>query len=570
MKNNKRKWIIMCVTAAFAISTLSGCGNSSNGTDNSGNNNTGKETASNNGPVEIEWYGGPTIPQWMNDYLAEEINVTVESIASDPEKTQAMIAAGGLPDIGHFFDKSRNITMAIQSGGIMDLSPYMDQLPNVTANAPEMIKYMKDQKSNGTGGFYGVNLGVGLYSAIAIDTGCYSATVRWDIYKKAGCPEVTDIPSFLEALKKMQEVYPETEDGIKTYGLSAFGEWDDLACSSANKFSAISGILETNIGYNQYDIVNDKLEKMIDRDSHYIQSLKYLFTANQMGILDPDSMTMKFQDSQAKLANGSTLSAMWGSYPENTPEKYNADPPQGWMPLVWDGIYPVVMGERVTGGKPLSVSSTTENLDACLRFINILYDYDANLVLQNGPQGFLWDIQDGKLVLTDLAKEVRETGEKAVLDSGEVYDNQYVSSDPAIFGPTLHPKYNQPIVSSDWQENIDFRLSNNKLYEDWSNFYGAKTPADWLKERDLLIYQPEACTLLPPISEDLVIIQDSVKEVVKEKSWKMIFAKDEEEFYQLFEEMRADCIGLGLPELEKWGEENWALAEGRVEEYFKK
>lgn len=570
MKDNKKKWFTMCVTTALIISTLSGCGNPGNDVGNNGNTNTSGESVSTSTPVEIEWYGGPSIPQWMNDFLMDEINVTVNSIASDPEKTQAMIAAGDLPDIGFYYDQQRSITMAIQSGGIMDLEPYLDQLPNVTANAPEMIKYMEAKKSNNTGGLYGINLGTGLYAANEIDTGCYSATVRWDIYKKAGCPEVTDIPSFLEALKKMQEVYPETEDGIKTYGISAFSEWDGLDCAAANKFSAISGVLETNIGYNQYDIVNGKLEKMIDPDSHYIQSLKYLFTANQMGILDPDSMTMKYQDSQAKLANGSTLSAMWGSYPENTPDKYNAEPPVGWMPLVWEGIYPVVVGENLTGADPLSVSSSTENLDACLKFINLLYDYDASLTLINGPQGFLWDIKDNQLVLTDYQKEIRETGEKAVLENGEVYENHYAITNTALFGPTEHPDYNQPLSSSYWQESIDFTLEDNKLYEDWSEFYGAKTPSDWLRERDLMIERPAASNLLEPIPNDLAIIQDSVKEVVKEKSWKMIFAKDEAEFNKLFEEMLADCNGLGLAELEKWGEENWAQAEEQVQEYYGK
>ena len=41
-----------------------------------------------------------------------------------------------------------------------------------------------------------------------MDVGCYAANIRWDIYEKAGKPEVTDMYSYLDALKKMQEVYP--------------------------------------------------------------------------------------------------------------------------------------------------------------------------------------------------------------------------------------------------------------------------------------------------------------------------------------------------------------------------
>lgn len=402
-----------------------------------------------------------------------------------------------------------------------------------------------------------------------INTGCYAANVRWDIYKKAGSPEVTDLKSYLECLKKMQEVYPETEDGIRVYGMSIFAEWDGIDCISTNKFLTISGMLETNIGYNQFDIVNGKLEPMIEEGSHYIEALKLLYEANQMGILDPDSMSMKFQDSQAKLENGSTLSAGWGQYPEgyNTPERIQAEEPAGYMPLMWEGQYPVVVGEQKLGRDPLSVSSTTKHLDACLKLINFLYDYDANLVLQNGPQGLLWDIEDGKLVKTDYAMECARKGEKFVLENGEVYENPYANF-PAIMPGTIHPKYNQTLGSGGWEESIALSLEGNKLMEDWAEFYGAATPSEWLRNHNQLLTRPAAYELLEPIPDDLAVKEDSVKEVIKEKSWQMIYAKDEAEFDELYNEMREEADGLGLQDLVKWGEENWAQAQSKVDKYF--
>lgn len=568
MKIKVKKLMAFLIAVSLSVTAMAGCSSQTNNTSSAG---TGTKTGNDKSePVSIQWYGADTFPQWMNDFLAKEIGVTVEGITSDPEKTQAMIAAGNLPDLGYYWDPQRDITQAIKSGGIIDLTPHLDKLPNITANAPEMIEFMKANKSDGTGKLYGVTTGTGLYGGNEIDTGCYSATVRWDIYKKAGSPKVTDTQSYLECLKKMQEVYPETEDGIKTYGMSLFGEWDGLDCISTNKIIAIQGVLENNIGYNQYDIVNKKLEPMIEKGSHYIEALKTFYTCNQMGILDPDSMTMKFQDSQAKLINGSTLSAMWGAYPAeyNTSERTRAEEPSGYMPLVWEGQYPVVVGEQKLGRDPLSVSSTTKNLDACLKFINFLYDYDNSLTLINGPQGFLWDIKDDKLVLTEKYRELKLSGEKPVLESGEIYENTYANN-PAILGATIHPKYNQTLTSAAWTESLDLSLDGNKLMEDWGKFYGAKTPSEWLNKNNQIVVRPRESTLLQPIPSDLVIIQDAVKEIVKEKSWKMIYAKNEAEFDKIYEEMRKECDGLGLQDLVKWGQENWTQAEAQVENIIK-
>lgn len=573
MKKRSKKLLALLMAGTMAAGTLVGCGGTDTAEDKgkTAEKTESGETASDE-VVTVQWYGMDEMPQWFNDYLAENIGVMIEGIPADPEKTQAMIAAGNLPDIGFYHDPQRDITNVIKSGGIMDLTPYLDQLPNVTANAPEMIEYMKESHSDGTGKLYGLRTMVGPYGLDGTTTGCYAANVRWDIYKKAGCPEVTDTQSFLECLKKMQEVYPETEDGIKTYGLSMFGEWDGTECTSVNKFLTIEGILECgiNIGYNVYDIVNEELTPMLEKDSPYINALKTLYTANQMGILDPDSMTMKFQDSQTKLENGSTLSAEWGQYPSGWQNEYTEDgQPIGWMPLVWEGQHPVLVGNQLFGRDPFSISSSTDKLDACLKLINFLYDYEASLTLNNGPQGFLWDIVDGKMVATDTYKENYGTGEDLLMENGEKYENPYANQ-PAISPATVIPKYNQTITMGGWEDVIELSLKDNALMEDWAEFYGADTPVDWLKQHDGIVYRPEAYTLLEPVPTELTLVQDSVKEVVKEKSWKMIYAKDEAEFDAIYDEMYKECEGLGIQRLVDWGKENWAQAEARVEKYYGK
>ena len=48
--------------------------------------------------------------------------------------------------------------------------------------------------------------------------------VRWDLYKEIGCPEINSDEDYIKALKAMKEIYPETEDGLPVYAMSAYND----------------------------------------------------------------------------------------------------------------------------------------------------------------------------------------------------------------------------------------------------------------------------------------------------------------------------------------------------------
>ncbi len=54
------------------------------------------------------------------------------------------------------------------------------------------------------------------------------------------------------------------------------------------------------------------------------------------------------------------------------------------------------------------------------------------------------------------------------------------------------------------------------------------------------------------MSQDLEQIKASVGSVVQEYSWRMVFAKDEDEFNELWDEMIDKAYGLGYQEFLDW------------------
>ena len=62
--------------------------------------------------------------------------------------------------------------------------------------------------------------------------------VRWDLYKEIGSPEIKNDDDYVEALKKMKEIYPETEDGLPVYALSAYNDSLSLIHISTTMYRA--------------------------------------------------------------------------------------------------------------------------------------------------------------------------------------------------------------------------------------------------------------------------------------------------------------------------------------------
>ena len=575
MKKMIKRLLSAAMAASLAATVFAGC--QSNETTSSGTVSGGSsESGDSSKIVTIQYYGGGGNPQkyyeWQQEYFEEKIGVRVEALVKDKEQLQPMVAAGNLPDMGHYTNDG-DPTQLIKGGHVADLTEYESLMPNYVQEWPASVQYVKDFKSDGTGKLYEVLLQVGSYDNYPMDVGCYAANIRWDIYEKAGRPEVTDMYSYLDALKKMQEIYPKTEEGLPTYGMSLFPEWDSTEMSCYKKYTTVTGTLESNIGYNVYSILEDKVYPMIEKDSPYYDALKWLNTANRMGLIDPDSTTQTYTVANAKVAeSGQALSSMWGSYCSgyNTTENVAAEDPRGYMPLIWEGQHPCVQDDTVIGNvnDPLFISSTVskEKQEACAKFINLMFDEDICMAMYSGPQGELWDIVDGKYQLvTENVDKIRETNEYT-FSSGETCSNWWMQW--GLRDATFHSKYDVPLAYARTEEYTKSTLENNKIAEMWSEVYGKERPIEVWRENDALCFNPEWKNFIEVMPDNLTEIQNNVKGVITTLSWQAVMeAKSDEEFDALFDRMVSQCNDLGIQEIVTWGQEQITKAQESIGKY---
>ena len=116
-----------------------------------------------------------------------------------------------------------------------------------------------------------------------------SACLRWDLYKEIGYPEIHTLEDLLPILKQMQELEETSESGQKYMAFSLFSDWDSDIMHNAGALSALYGYDPQ--GFALFNIVTGETQSMIADDSFYVRGLKFLFDANQLGLVDPESTT---------------------------------------------------------------------------------------------------------------------------------------------------------------------------------------------------------------------------------------------------------------------------------------
>ena len=189
------------------------------------------------------------------------------------------------------------------------------------------------------------------------------------------------------------------------------------------------------------------------------------------------------------------------------------------------------------------------------------------MVMYGGPQGELWDIKDGKYVLTEGAYTYLETGSYTLKSTGETmkdwWGNWGIASSSA---PSKYP--DAPFRITDNLAYVEKKIENNKILDMYEKFYGKRRPIQVLEEYDTIYYIPEWTRLIETIPTELEDIQNNVKGVVTQYSWQIVMnAKNDAEVEKMFDQMVAECEELGVQKVVDWGEEQINKAKEAIKKY---
>jgi putative aldouronate transport system substrate-binding protein len=508
----------------------------------------------------------PVVVKYLKDNLGVEFDLRDAGGIATNEVFQTMVASGQMCDIYTTCGGVIEADIAAKADLLLDLNTKKDQLPNLftTPIFSNMVKYLSDTNAGK------LNY---LFSYVGKTNLADSAPkVRWDLYEKLGTPDVNTVEDLIPLFKKMKELEPTRADGSKTYGMGFFPSWDGAyGMSFVHYMECFYGRGYAPNFFVEQD--GDKLSSRISDGSIAYRMLKFYYEMNQAGLLDPDSFTQTWEAYDAKMTNGNYFFAMWPWHGGNNITKTDdLTQRQGYeLLLIKDATYPINPDNPV-GNTSRIMALGAKAPDAALRFLDFVYSSKGTDYIDNSEKGLFWDVgSDGTRAINDAGKAY----EKTVLANPDYNNKIFGLTDLLIFEPIngyeTNAEYNDYYNHNYWPGYIKYTHEKeaDPLYDQWVAKYGAIDLADFVAKSGKSVKINSAVSFMPAPSDDMQQIMTQVGDVWKTNSYKMIAAKNQAEFDNLWKETKTKCDQLGLQKILDWTYGEWDKAVKLIDQYSK-
>lgn len=485
----------------------------------------------------------------VNDRFGIDLNIIAPQVAGDAIY-QTRASSGNLGDI--VLLDAVDFADCVKSGLIKDISGEIGDCSNIMVYKTQIETYNQGLEGN-NGEIYGIptemlNTSPTSYSEDVIYS---SPLLRWDLYKELGCPDMANLDDLLDVLEQMMQAHPTNDAGDACYPLSLWADWD-----GGDGMIGIANVVQLTTWYGE-KLRGSMILKpdgtftpLTDKSASYYKILKFLNTAYNRGLVDPDSGTQDWNTACAKMSAGQVY-LMWYSWQVGfwNSEDRLADGTAFIFCPVADQNYYCDADAYFGSGRVFGVGSKVDDAkyQKILEFLDWYASPEGCQFQHAGIEGFNYDVVDGKYVsknsnaLMDNLPVPEEYG-GAGYNDGMNAINQWIVKSNEI-NPNTGETYAKEYWSS-WKE-----ATNTQMKKEWEEKFGAKEPAEWMKKNNKLVISPNVTVSLPSDSADIAVIRNQCNELVCDYSWKMIFAADDAEFDAMWDEMTATLEGNGFKDL---------------------
>lgn len=506
---------------------------------------------------------------WFGKIVRDKFNIRMNLIASNVEggeaKFSTLLASGNLGDIVIFGNNDSKYLDSISGGFLLDMTKngLLEKYGSeIVANYPKVLEKARINSGGGTA-VYGLG-----YNAANMPSGpsegedmTWGPDLRWDLYAKLGYPKINTMEDYLPVLKQMQQLEPRSESGWPTYGFSLWSDWDSDKMCLAKQYCNVYGYDETDgfnpIGYALVSAETGKSQSVLDPDSYYIKCLRLYFDANQMGLMDPDSISQKYEDVTNKIKDGQVLFSWfpWMDNIYNTQERQAQGKGFRLVPFTEEKMYSV--GYNPYGGDRLiSIGASAAYPERIMQLINWMYSPEGFQTIKAGPRGLTWDIDsNGKPYLTEYGIKALPNNPEpvpAAYGGGTFKDGQNQMNIDLVQMTSINPETGESYDFHLW--NSYLKSSPSKLVMDWRAKTGVLTAREYFEKNGLITIADPVFTGKAPekMTRALEQKKGQVSSVIRNYSWRMVFAKDQTEFDLLYNEMSVKARSLGYNEVYNW------------------
>lgn len=493
----------------------------------------------------------------VKDKFNMELNVIAKNVTGGGETVfQTRSATGNLGDLIVFSTANGRLNDLVNSGLILDCTDLikekdvMKKYGNAVAKTNELVD------ADGIYAFpNSISSGSATEASEELDP-TFGPYIRWDYYKKLGYPLMENLDDFLDVLEDMQNLARKEETCDDIYAISCFRAWDLNMMNNAKQFVCMYGYDELGFVLSKAD--GSDYQNIIDKDSLYIEALRFLNEANQRGLVDPDSILQSYDTWLDKYRKGKVLYSPWawvGQSMFNT-EENKADGKGFQMAAVKDmqivsfGCWPEGDSAQV-----IAIGSNTKDPQRLADFIDWLYspegmELNGQANGAAGPEGLTWEIgKDKKPILTEFGRKALPNNQVEVPEEyGGGYWNNGVSAlnfrtiNLKEIDPNTRVGYNYLCWESTKEKN------KTALDLDWKEQMEADTAMEYLEKNNMILIAPGANYSTPAEDSNITTVRERCKSIVIEASWKMIFASSND-FNKLLKELQDTAKALGYDDV---------------------
>ena len=548
MKKNKFKGIVAGITVLSAALCAVSCSKKGSSSIKP------KETITLDVYSQLANYSGLQTG-WFADLMLEKFNVKLNIIPETGGAYQTRMESGNLGDIVVWGNDGDQYQKAVNAGLLLDWEEddllakhgsYINENMKLALQKNKMIA-SPDKKIHGFG--HAVST-----SASDVQQFFYTWDLRFDLYEQIGKPAIKNLDDMVDVLAKMKEICPKDDNGNTTYGISMFNDWDgDMVMFVKALATAYYGYDEFYVGL--YDPATGTFHGAVEENGPYLECLKFYNKLFQKGLLDPDSLTQKYNGMSEDYQHGTAFFNIFNWMASQT---YNSETHtsagKAMYPVCPEEASPIVYGQNVYGAERIwSIGSKTAYPELCMEIINYFCTPEGFLTTQYGPQGVTWEIKNGKTYLTEFGKKAMSDQNNTEMPSpykGTFHDGAFQinnitwcldASNPLTEGET----YNRFFWAS---EQVP---ASNPVEANWREWAGASNADEYLLKHKHQI-APGTLYTATPIPTDLELKKSQVCDAIKNGSWNAIYAKDDAEYEKIVSKMLSDVKAYGWDELNEF------------------
>jgi multiple sugar transport system substrate-binding protein/putative aldouronate transport system substrate-binding protein len=563
MRFKKQLSIVLVIMLVFAM-FATGCAKKTDKVDDSANPTTAP--AENQGstdegttepsalePMVLEVYSQPANfqgeqPGWTAKILKDKFNITLNIIApqvAGGDIFAARSASGFLGDLVVL--DNADIQACIKSGLIYDVTEGMKNLTSFEEYKTQLDVYNSSLEGAGEGVYYAwptemTNTSPTTFTPIIPGV---APTLPWDYYAEVGAPEMNNLSDLVKTLRAIQDKHPTNANGDPSYGITLWPDWDGTSIENANQLTKWYG-QEVN-GSVLLDASGKRIP-LIDDNGAYRKILQFFFEANQAGVVDPDSGTQNWDSVNSKF-NSKRAFLIWNDWQQgfwNTTDRGNNGENYIMAPVNDMSIYQP-SDPYFGSGRAFAVGTNDPaRQERVMMLLDWMSSPEGLESIHGGIKGFTYeDAPDGNGFVRTKA------GETALMDNspvpeefgGGLYaDGMLQINQWAVAGLATNPNNNTSYTGNFWPAEVE--KAKTKTTKEWATRFSAENPVDFLIKNNKMSVVPFVNVSLEADPTDIALIRSNCGQLVKDASWKMVFAKDQAEFDAIWNTLKEELEGF--------------------------